>query len=69
MWLHFMPHFKTLPEPPPLGAEDGLLRRRDCVAEDAMNIASYNTREDRKVWPLMLAGCGWEGLIWKEAGP
>jgi len=49
MWLHYMPHFKTVPEPAPADSEETLLRRRDCVDGNAMNIASYNTREDRKV--------------------
>ncbi len=49
MWLHFLPHFKTLPEPPPDAREDQLLRRRDAYREDQMAIASYNTRSDRKV--------------------
>ncbi|BDA51295.1 probable glycerol uptake facilitator protein [Coccomyxa sp. Obi] len=44
VWLHHLPHFKTLPEPPGKGVEDSLLRSRDALPENALSIASYDTR-------------------------
>jgi hypothetical protein len=49
-WLHYLPHYKTLPEPASLDKDDALLRRRDVLKESALQIASYATRPDRKVW-------------------
>eukprot|EP00878_Enallax_costatus_P005388 GHUV01005657.1.p1 GENE.GHUV01005657.1~~GHUV01005657.1.p1 ORF type:complete len:450 (+),score=58.99 GHUV01005657.1:486-1835(+) len=48
-WIHFLPHYKTLPEPPSMDKDDALLRRRDTMRESALQIASYATRPDRKV--------------------
>uniref|UniRef100_A0A383VRT2 Aquaporin n=1 Tax=Tetradesmus obliquus TaxID=3088 RepID=A0A383VRT2_TETOB len=48
-WIHFLPHYKTLPEPAALDKDDNLLRRRDVMKESALQIASYATRPDRKV--------------------
>eukprot|EP00775_Hariotina_reticulata_P013572 gene13572-13697_t len=48
-WVHFLPHYKTLPEPPALDRDDALLRRRDSYKESALQFASYATRPDRKV--------------------
>lgn len=48
-WLHFIPHYKTVPEPPALNRGDNLLRRRDAFREDALQIAGYNTRQERQV--------------------
>jgi hypothetical protein len=48
-WLHYLPHYKTLPEPASLDKDDALLRRRDVLKESALQIASYATRPDRKV--------------------
>lgn len=31
VWLHHMPHFKTLPEPPAPDIQDELLRSRDAL--------------------------------------
>lgn len=49
-WIHFLPHYKTLPEPPATDKDDALLRRRDTMKESALQIASYATRPDRKVY-------------------
>jgi len=48
-WIHYLPHYKTLPEPAATDKEDNLLRRRDTMKESALQIASYATRPDRKV--------------------
>eukprot|EP00882_Tetradesmus_deserticola_P024665 GHRQ01026971.1.p1 GENE.GHRQ01026971.1~~GHRQ01026971.1.p1 ORF type:complete len:222 (+),score=87.52 GHRQ01026971.1:79-744(+) len=48
-WLHYLPHYKTLPEPAPQDSDEQLLRRRDAIKESALQIASYATRPDRKV--------------------
>lgn len=61
VWLHFLPHFKTVPEPPAIDDDDMLLRSRDALTPSALGIASYNTREDdvaarqRGVWDLSRA--------------
>jgi glycerol uptake facilitator-like aquaporin len=49
VWVLYLPHFKSLPEPPSLAPEDELLRRRDVMQQNALQIASYNTRPDRTV--------------------
>ena len=49
MWLAFLPHFKTVPEPPPDDEEETLLRSRDYVASPVLNIASYDTRREDDV--------------------
>ena len=46
VWLHYLPHFKTVPEPLCLDADDLLLRTRDAMTPTALGIASYNTRAD-----------------------
>ena len=49
-FVHFYPHWRTLPEP--AGAaphEEALLRRRDVAADDALRLAGYTTRRDRMV--------------------
>lgn len=43
MQLHFLPHFKTVPEPPPKEPEANFVRSRDVLQRDALNIASFNT--------------------------
>lgn len=49
VWLSFLPHFKTIPEPPSKSEDDLLLRSRDYMTPEALSIASYNTRgEDVK---------------------
>ncbi|KAF6255239.1 aquaporin-like protein [Scenedesmus sp. NREL 46B-D3] len=53
-WVHFLPHYKTLPEPAPQDKDDQLLRRRDVYKESALQIASYATRPDRKVTSNLL---------------
>lgn len=42
VWLHFLPHFKTVPTPPSLTAENILLRPADALSPSALGIASYN---------------------------
>lgn len=46
VWLHFLPHFKSLPEPPCSDPDEELLRSRDALSSSALGIASYNTREE-----------------------
>ncbi|KAK2078693.1 hypothetical protein QBZ16_003533 [Prototheca wickerhamii] len=49
VWLHFLPHFKTIPEPPSKSDDELLLRSRDAISPEALSIASYNTRgEDQR---------------------
>ena len=45
VWIHYLPHFKTIPEPPPENKDDGFLRRRDYQQENAVNLASYDNRK------------------------
>ncbi|KDD76971.1 hypothetical protein H632_c51p0 [Helicosporidium sp. ATCC 50920] len=45
VWLHFLPHFKSVPEPPPTEHVEWLLRSRDVLAPEALSIASYNTAD------------------------
>jgi glycerol uptake facilitator protein len=40
VWLHFLPHFKTIPEPPAEDPADLLLRSRDAPTPTALGIAS-----------------------------
>jgi hypothetical protein len=40
-WIHFLPHYKTVPEPPPDDGCDALLRQRDGLRQSALQIASY----------------------------
>ncbi len=46
MWLHYLPHFKTIPEPPPTDAADNLLRPRDYLNAVGLRLAGYNTGPD-----------------------
>lgn len=48
VWLHYLPHFKTVPEPAPRNEGEHLLRTRDALTPQALNIASYNTDPDMK---------------------
>jgi len=43
VWVHYLPHFKTVPEPAPRNEGEHLLRTRDALTPQALNIASYNT--------------------------
>lgn len=43
VWVFYLPHFSTVPEPPPKKEEDRLLRTRDDLGPDALQFASYNT--------------------------
>lgn len=36
VWLFYLPHFKTCPEPAALNSEDVLLRSRDAVSTSAL---------------------------------
>lgn len=56
-WLHYLPHYKTLPEPPAEDRGEALLRRRDNMKESALQIASYATKPDRKVGMRMPVNC------------
>jgi hypothetical protein len=44
MWLTFLPHFKTVPEPPAAHGTDNLLRSRDALPQNVNTISSYNTQ-------------------------
>lgn len=46
VWLHYLPHFKNVPEPPADTPDDLLLRSRDALSPSALNIASYDTRAE-----------------------
>jgi glycerol uptake facilitator-like aquaporin len=46
VWLHYVVHFKTVPEPPSSRPEDLLLRSRDAMDATALGIASYTTKEE-----------------------
>lgn len=48
-FLHFYPHWRTLPEPSAGEPCERLLRRRDAAADDALRFAGYTTRRDRMV--------------------
>ena len=39
VYIYHLPHFKTLPEPAPVNAEDALLRSRDAVSRNALKCA------------------------------
>jgi glycerol uptake facilitator-like aquaporin len=58
VWVYYLPHFKSLPEPPSLAPEDDLLRRRDVMQQNALQIASYNTRPERAVGGRGVGGGG-----------
>jgi hypothetical protein len=45
VWLHYLPHFKTLPEPPAATAAQDLLRPRDALGLATLNIVGYNTND------------------------
>ncbi|KAI7837871.1 hypothetical protein COHA_008358 [Chlorella ohadii] len=45
VFLHYLPHFNTLPEPPASTTDELLLRSRDALSPEALNIASYDTRQ------------------------
>ena len=42
VWLHWIPHFKTVPEPPAPSSADNLLRKRDALPKNAIEISSYS---------------------------
>lgn len=46
---HYLPHFNTLPEPPAATPDDLLLRSRDALSPEALNIASYDTRQHARM--------------------
>ena len=46
VWVHYLPHFKTIPEPPPDNAADALLRPRDYLNFAGLRIAGYNTGQN-----------------------
>ena len=46
VWLHFLPHFKTVPAPPSLTPDDDLLKSNDALTASALGIASFNPHEE-----------------------
>jgi glycerol uptake facilitator-like aquaporin len=44
VWIHFLPHFKTVPEPPTGDPVADLMRTRDYIDRNARQYASYNTQ-------------------------
>ncbi|PRW39304.1 Glycerol uptake facilitator [Chlorella sorokiniana] len=49
VFLHYLPHFNTLPEPPATNDDELLLRSRDALSPEALNIASYDTRQRERM--------------------
>ena len=43
VWLFYLPHFATVPEPPPNKFSDELLRTRDYINRSSLAYASYST--------------------------
>lgn len=39
VWLHYLPHFKTIPEPPAASVAEALLRSRDYITYDGLKCA------------------------------
>ena len=46
VWLHFLPHFKTVPAPYSSSPDSLLLKAGDQLSPTALGIASYNPREE-----------------------
>lgn len=46
VWLHFLPHFKTVPAPPSVTPDENLLTCNDVLTATALGIASFNPREE-----------------------
>eukprot|EP00210_Caulerpa_lentillifera_P005866 g5610.t1 len=44
VWLFYLPHFATVPEPPPTKGTDELLRTRDYIGPSSLAFASYSTQ-------------------------
>lgn len=63
VWLHYLPHFKTIPEPPAKSLADALLRSRDYTTTDGLKCApthpwitkTYHVSEARLICPLRAA--------------
>ena len=49
MWAQYLPHVKTVPEPPPINGDEALLRPRDNMGPSALRVASHTTNPTRKV--------------------
>jgi len=43
VWLFYLPHFATVPEPPPVKMTDELLRTRDYINPSSLAYASYSS--------------------------
>ena len=43
VYVYHLPHFKTLPEPAPVNAEDALLRSRDAISRNALKYVDLLT--------------------------
>eukprot|EP01026_Neomeris_dumetosa_P013345 TRINITY_DN14671_c0_g1_i12.p1 TRINITY_DN14671_c0_g1~~TRINITY_DN14671_c0_g1_i12.p1 ORF type:complete len:477 (-),score=44.35 TRINITY_DN14671_c0_g1_i12:671-2101(-) len=54
VWIHYLPHFKTVPKPSP-DEDDRLLRSGDPIGDTALHLASYNPR------PRPHGGTGFKG--------
>lgn len=53
VFLHYLPHFKTVPEPAASTADELLLRSRDALSPEALAIVSYDTRQqERRTGPV-----------------
>eukprot|EP01024_Parvocaulis_polyphysoides_P043023 TRINITY_DN39287_c1_g2_i1.p1 TRINITY_DN39287_c1_g2~~TRINITY_DN39287_c1_g2_i1.p1 ORF type:complete len:458 (-),score=65.63 TRINITY_DN39287_c1_g2_i1:877-2250(-) len=62
VWIHYLPHFKTVPKPASVQQEgDRLFRTGDPLGDTALYLASYNPL------PPPHAGQGWRGAI-KDIG-
>ena len=52
VWLFYLPHFATVPEPPPPKVTDELLRTRDYINTSSLAYASYSTENQPDVSSL-----------------
>jgi len=52
VWLFYLPHFATVPEPPPMKGTDELLRTRDYIGPSSLAYASYSTQVHPEVSTL-----------------
>lgn len=57
VFLHFLPHFKTVPEPMATTGDELLLRSRDALSPEALAMASYDTRDKKR------SGSGGGGVV------
>lgn len=49
VWLNYVPHFKSIPEPPVSQPQELLLRSRDYLPPSGLGISSYDSRHASEV--------------------